>query len=68
MSDVLGPGQRNVQTTRIVEKADALVLVGTHARQYDEVLLATLERIDAGHLDFLYALVPFINQCAHAKP
>ena len=36
------PRQRHVEAARVAEEADSLELVGAHARQDDEVLLATL--------------------------
>jgi hypothetical protein len=38
----LGACQRDVQTAGVVEEADALVLVGAHARKNDVVFLAAL--------------------------
>lgn len=49
----LGSGQRHVETTRVVQETDALVLVCTNTRQDDEVLLSALEGIHAGNLHLL---------------
>mmetsp|Transcript_17786 Transcript_17786/g.49791 ORF Transcript_17786/g.49791 Transcript_17786/m.49791 type:complete len:242 (+) Transcript_17786:915-1640(+) len=54
---VLCAGQRNVEAPRVVEKPDALVLVGADARQDDVVLLATLEGVHAGDLNVLVQLL-----------
>lgn len=50
---LLGPGQRHIETTRVVQEANALVLVGTHTRQDDEIFFSALESINAGNLYFL---------------
>ena len=50
---LLGSGERHVESARVVEEADALMLVGTHARQDDEVLLPALEGVHAGYLHLL---------------
>mmetsp|Transcript_63118 Transcript_63118/g.86779 ORF Transcript_63118/g.86779 Transcript_63118/m.86779 type:complete len:315 (+) Transcript_63118:1342-2286(+) len=47
------PGKRHVHAPRVGEEADALVLVGPHARKNDEVLLATLEGVHASHFNLL---------------
>ena len=54
---LLGSRERHVQASRVVEEADALVIVGAHTRQDDEVLLASLEGVHAGHLDLLVELL-----------
>jgi len=47
------PSQGNIQTSRVVKKADALVFIGPHARQHDEIFLTSLERVDTRHLNLL---------------
>ena len=54
MSDALGSGERHVESAWVVQEADALVLVGAHTRQHDEVLLASLEGVHARYLDLLH--------------
>lgn len=50
---LLGSGQRHIETTRVIQEANALVLIGTHTRQDDEVLLSALEGIYAGNFHLL---------------
>lgn len=45
--------ERHIKTSRVVEEADALVLIGPHAGQDDEVLLSALEGIHTGYFHFL---------------
>lgn len=47
-------GQCHVEAPRVIEEADALVLVGADTRQDDEVLLPALERVHAGNLHLLW--------------
>lgn len=54
---VLGPSKGDVETPRIVEESNSLVLVAPDARDDDVVLLATLECVDAGDLDLLVKLL-----------
>lgn len=49
-----GSGERHIETAGVVEEANALVLVGPHARQDDEVLLSALEGVHAGYFHLLY--------------
>lgn len=49
-----GSGERHIKTPGVVEEADALVLIGPHARQDDEVLLSALEGVHAGYFHLLY--------------
>jgi hypothetical protein len=58
---VLGTGQSDVQTTRILEEADTLVLVRTHARHNDQVFLATLEGVHAGNFNGLKNVNKILN-------
>ena len=51
---LLGSGQRHVETTRVVQEADALVFIGTDTRQDDEVLLSALEGVHAGNFHLLH--------------
>lgn len=53
---VLGAGQRDVQTTRVVQEADALMFVRADARHDDDVFLAALEGVDGRDLDLLVQL------------
>lgn len=46
--------QRNIQTSGIVEETDALVLVGPHTRQDDEVLLSALKGVHTCNFHFLH--------------
>lgn len=48
-----GSGESHVETSWVVEEADALVLVGSDTGQDDEVLLSALEGIDTGYLHLL---------------
>lgn len=48
-----GSGQRHIETSWVIQEADALVLVSSDTRQDDEVLLSALERIHAGDLNLL---------------
>lgn len=50
---LLGSGQRYVETTWVIQEADALVLIGTNTRQDDEVLLSALEGVHAGNFHLL---------------
>lgn len=50
---LLGSGQCHIETSRVVQEADALVLVGSHARQNDEVLLSALESVHTGDFHLL---------------
>lgn len=50
---LLGSGQRHIETTWVIQEANALVLIGTNTRQDDEVLLSALESIHAGNLHLL---------------
>ena len=54
---IIGPRQCNVQPPWVVEETDALMLVAAHAAQDNIVLLATLERIHAGHFDLLVQIL-----------
>lgn len=49
-----GPSERDVETSGIIEKADALVLIGSHTGQDDKVLLSALEGIHTGYFYFLH--------------
>lgn len=49
-----GSGERHIETAGVVEEANALVLVGPHARQDNEVLLSALEGVHAGYFHLLY--------------
>lgn len=50
---LLCSGQRHIQTTWVIQEADALVLIGTNARQDDEVLLSALEGVHASNFHLL---------------
>ena len=54
---VLCAREGDVEAAGVAEEADALVLVGAHAREDDVVLLAALEGVDAGDLDVLVELL-----------
>mmetsp|Transcript_4907 Transcript_4907/g.13793 ORF Transcript_4907/g.13793 Transcript_4907/m.13793 type:complete len:216 (-) Transcript_4907:1037-1684(-) len=54
---VLRPGEGHVEAARVVQEADPLVLVRSHAGEEDEVLLPALEAVDARDLDLLVGLV-----------
>jgi len=45
-------GQGDVETARVIQETDALMFVGTHARENDVVLLSALEGVHRCHLDF----------------
>ncbi len=53
---ILGPGESDIEPPGVGEEADALVLVGAHAGDDDDVLLAALEGVHARHLDVLVHL------------
>lgn len=46
--------QCNVETSGIVEETDALVLIGPHTRQDDEVLLSALKSVHTRNFHFLH--------------
>lgn len=54
---VLGTSESDVESSRIVEETNSLVLVGAHARDNDVVLFTTLERIYTGDFDFFVKLL-----------
>ena len=64
---VLRPRKRHVEAPRIIEEADALRLVRADAREYNVVLLPTLEGVDRGDLDLR---VPMLLQraCERTPP
>mmetsp|Transcript_70780 Transcript_70780/g.162267 ORF Transcript_70780/g.162267 Transcript_70780/m.162267 type:complete len:200 (-) Transcript_70780:2444-3043(-) len=41
-----GTSKSNVQTSRIIEKPNALILIGSHTREQNEVLLTALKSVD----------------------
>lgn len=46
-------GESDVEASRIVQESDALVVVGSYARQHDDVLLSSLKRVDGCNFDFV---------------
>lgn len=46
-------GEGHIETPRVIQEPDALVLVGTHTGQDNEVLLPALEGVHTGNLHFL---------------
>jgi len=54
---ILCTSQSHVQTTRVLQEADALVFVASDAAQNDIILLSSLESIDTGHLNILLQLL-----------
>lgn len=54
---ILCSGQRNVETSRVVQEPDALVLVAPDTGQNDVVLLSALESINAGNFDLLVEIL-----------
>lgn len=50
---LLGSGQCHVESTRVIQEADALMFIGTDARQDNEILLPALESIHAGNFHLL---------------
>jgi hypothetical protein len=54
---ILCMSQSQVQTTRTIQEADALVFVASDAAQNNIILLSSLESIDTGHLDILIQLL-----------
>lgn len=53
MGSLLGSGQRHIETPWVVQEADALVFIGSHTRENDEVLLSALECIHTGNFHLL---------------
>ena len=53
----LSSGQSHVQTARIRQEPDALVVIGTDAGKNDVVLLSTLESVHRGDFDLLVRLL-----------
>ncbi len=49
--------ESDIQTTWVVEKADALVLIGSDTGQHDEVFFSSLERVDTCYLDVLQRFI-----------
>ena len=50
------PRKRDVESPRVVEKSDALMLVGPDARHDDKILLSALKSVHRCHLDFCVQL------------
>lgn len=48
-----GPSECHIETSGIIEEADALVLIGPHTGQDDEVLLSALKSILTGYFHLL---------------
>lgn len=48
-----GPSERHIETSGIIEEADALVLIGPDTGQDDEVLLSALKGVHAGYFHLL---------------
>lgn len=46
-------GQGHVEAPGVIQKSNALVLIGPHTGEDDEVLLAALERVHTGNLHLL---------------
>ena len=67
-SHVLCASESNVETSRVVKKPNALVLVGPHARQDDVVLLTSLECVDRGDLELFVQLVAQLSVVPAGKP
>lgn len=53
-----GSGEGHIETPGVVQEPNALVLVGTHTGQDDEVLLPALEGVHTGNLHFLKETMP----------
>lgn len=51
-------GEGHIETPGVIQEPNALVLVGTHTGQNDEVLLPALEGIHTGNLHFLKETMP----------
>lgn len=51
-------GEGHIETPGVIQEPNALVLVGTHTGQDDEVLLPALEGIHTGNLHFLKETMP----------
>ena len=47
------PRQGDIQSSGVVQKANALVLVSSYTGQHDEIFLTSLERVNTRHLDLL---------------
>lgn len=56
-NSILSTRERNVQTPRIVQETNSLVLVTPNAAQNDVVLLPSLECINAGYFNFLVQIL-----------
>lgn len=50
---LLGSGEGHIETTRVIQEADALMLIGTNTRQDDEIFLSALEGIHTGNFHLL---------------
>lgn len=55
-------GESHIETPGVVQEPNTLVLIGTHARQNDEVLLPALEGVYTGNLHFLNETVSCQSQ------
>ncbi|KAJ7264918.1 hypothetical protein B0H12DRAFT_215232 [Mycena haematopus] len=50
---ILGPRERDIQTTRVVQESDPLMLIAPHAAENNVILLSSLEGIHACDLNLL---------------
>ena len=50
---ILGSGQGDVKTSRIVQKSDTLMFIGSYTREDNEILLSALESVYTGYLNLL---------------
>lgn len=50
---VPGPGERHVETSGVIKETNALVLIGSHTGENDEIFLSALESIHTGDFHFL---------------
>ena len=57
-----GSGEGHIETPGVVQEPNALVLVGTHTGQDDEVLLPALEGVHTGNLHLLKETMPYQPQ------
>ena len=64
-NDEIGHFAVAIETPRIAQETNTLVVVGTNARQDDKVLFTALESIDGGNLNFLVVLFLEATRCLH---
>lgn len=61
MGFLLGSSQCHVESSWVVQEADALVLIGSHARQNNVVLLSALKSVHTGDFHLLKQIKRWIR-------